>query len=132
MGKRRLKVLTMTSIPKLNLEKSIEIADELAEYFVYLCGEGDDYVSLIDKIRDSETRASLIKSIYVLLRYGHLHLKQSMEKMNRKKIDSLFHFIKTGEHDEVCRFRSSLITFISAFELEKIREQERYLLELLS
>ncbi|WP_028777045.1 hypothetical protein [Shimazuella kribbensis] len=133
MGKRQFQVLTMTSIRnELKLEKVIEIANELAEYFVYHCGEGDHYVSLIDKLRESNTRSTLISSIYVLLRYGHIHLEQSMEKMNRRKMESLFHFIKIAKNEEVCRFHSSLITFISAFELEKIRNHERYLLELLS
>lgn len=52
--------------------------------------------------------------------------------MNRFRMERLFDFIKTEQAKDVFRFHLALTTYIFAFELEKTREQERYLLELLS
>jgi hypothetical protein len=116
----------------MELCQALELAKELAEYYVYSCGEGEHYVPLITKLREAKTRSSIIKSIYVLLKYGHLHLDLNMKTMNRVKMERLFHFIKNGKANEVLRFHSAVTTYIFAIELRKIREQERYLLQLLS
>lgn len=116
----------------MELCQALELAKELAEYYVYSCGEGEHYVPLITKLREVKTRSSIINSIYVLLKYGHLHLNLTMKTMNRVKMERLFSFIKNGKPNEVLRFHSAVTTYIFAFELRKIREQERYLLQLLS
>jgi hypothetical protein len=112
--------------------KAKQTARELAEYFVYYCGEGDDYVPLIEKLREAKTRASLLGSVMILLCYGELSLGEKMEGMNKKRLDNLSQFIQTGDIKLVSQFRSVLIANISTFELEKIYLQERYLIELLS
>ncbi|WP_028776119.1 hypothetical protein [Shimazuella kribbensis] len=116
----------------VELTETLELAKELAEYFVYLCGEGEHYVPLITRLREAKTRSSIIESIYVLLKYGHLHLKLTMKTMNRVKMERLFSFIKKAKANDVLRFHSAITTYIFAFELGKIQEQERYLLQLLS
>jgi hypothetical protein len=116
----------------MKLNQALELAKELAEYFVYSCGEGEHYVPLITKLRGANTRSSMIESIYVLLKYGHVPLKLTLETMNQARMERLFRFIKNGKANEVLRFHSAVTTYIFAFELRKIQEQERYLLQLLS
>jgi hypothetical protein len=116
----------------LELKTAIKISNKMAEYFVYCCGEGEHYVPLMDKLRVANTRSLLQTAVYILLRYGHSHLKQDIENVSQRSIDDLFQFIRIGNRKEVSQFHSSLSTNISRFELKKIREQERYLLELLS
>lgn len=104
----------------------------LAEYFVYYCGEGDHYVKLTDQLREVNTRSSLLKAIYMLLKYGEVQCKQKMKGMSPKKLKDLFHFLKTGEIEKISQFRASLVADISTFELEKIHQQEQYLVDLLT
>jgi hypothetical protein len=113
-------------------DKAEQTARKLAEYFVYCCGEGDDYVSLVEKLREAKHRSALLGSIMILLCYGDVSLGQKMEGMNQKRLDDLSQFIETGDIKLVSQFRSALIADISTFELEKIHLQERYLIELLS
>ena len=116
----------------MEFKEAIKTGKELAEYFVYCCGEGEDYVSLIERLRDAKNRTTLAKAVYSLLRYGHLHLKENMKNMNKERLDALFDFISTGEIFEVRRFYSSLVTYISVFEFDNIRKKQTYLMELLN
>jgi hypothetical protein len=109
-----------------------QIGKLLAEYFVYSCGEGEHYVTLIDRLRAANTRSTIIEAIYFLLRYGTEHLKLELEDLHEPKLKQLYQFIQTGSREEVTHFQSSLSIYIWEYEVEKIREQERYLLELLS
>lgn len=109
-----------------------QIGKLLAEYFVYSCGEGDHYVALIDRLRAANTRSTIIEAIYILIHYGTVHLKLKLEYLHEPKLKQLYQFIQTGSREEVIHFHSSLSIYIWEYEVEKIREQERYLLELLS
>ncbi len=109
-----------------------KIGKRLAKYFVYSCGEGEHYVGLIERLRAANTRSTIIEAIYVLIRYGTVHLKLELEELDEPKLKQLYQFIQTGSREEVTHFNSSLSTYIWAYEVEKIREQEKYLLELLS
>lgn len=113
-------------------KEALKIGKKLAEYFAYYCSHGEHYVSLVDHLREAKTRSELLTTICILLRYGRLHLKQGIEDIGQKKMDDLYQFIREGEKEEVSRFHSSLITYISTFELENMRQQERYLLQLLT
>lgn len=118
----------------MELSEAIQTGRELAEYFVYCCGEGDHYVELIERLRAARTRSTLVEAIYVLIRYGSLHLKHDLQNVNvdRQNIKNLFRFILKGKSDEISQFHSSLSIHIWDFELENIQQQERYLLELLT
>jgi hypothetical protein len=125
-------LLWKNEVVVLKLSEAIKTGRKLAEYFVYCCGEGEHYVELINHLRVSNTRSNVLTAICILLRYGRLHLKNGIEGISKKKMEELFHFIREGKKEEVSRFHTSLSTYISTIELEKIREQERYLLRLLS
>lgn len=116
----------------MQLHEAKKIGKKLAEYFVYYCSNGEHYVALVDHLREAKTRSEVLTTICILLRYGRLHLKQGIESINRKKMDELYQFIREGNKEEVSRFHSYLITYVSTFELENMRQQERYLLELLT
>jgi hypothetical protein len=115
----------------VELKEAVRASREIAEYIVYCCGEGEDYVSLVDQLREAKTRSALLTAVYFLLCYGDICLNQKMEGMNRKKLELLFRFFQTADITAVSEFRSALIANISTFELEKIHYQEKYLLELL-
>ncbi|MCH5584697.1 hypothetical protein MK805_06895 [Shimazuella sp. AN120528] len=115
----------------MELKEAIQAGRELAEYIVYCCGEGEDYVALVDQLRQANTRSALIKAVYLLLCYGDVCLKQKMKGMSQKRLDDLFQFFRTGDIASLSHFRSALIANISTFELEKIHYQEKYLMELL-
>ncbi len=116
----------------MELEEALQTAQKLAKYFVYCCGEGDHYVELVAQLRAADTRYTLLEAVYILLHYGERSLHQKMKNMSRKRMGSLFIFFRKGEIKEVSRFRSTLINWITTYELEKIHQQERYLVELLS
>jgi hypothetical protein len=119
-------------VAKLELNEAQKIGKRLAKYIVYCCGEGEHYIPLIDRLRKANTRSLLLEAIYILIRYGKLHLKQGLEEVSKQDINNLFQFIRTENKEVVSRFHSSLSTYISTFEVENIHKQERYLLELLS
>lgn len=116
----------------IQLQETLKMGRKLAEYFVYYCSNGEHYVALVDCLREAKTRSELLTTICILLRYGRLHLKQGIDGISQKKLDELYQFIREGKKEEVSRFHSSLITYVSTFELENMRQQERYLLELLT
>jgi hypothetical protein len=116
----------------MELNETIQVSRKLAEYFVYYCGDGEHYVDLVERLREANTRYTLLEAVYILLHYGDRFLKQKMESMSQKKLEDLFQFFRTGDIEKVSHFRSNLIANISTFELEKIHQQEKYLVELLS
>ncbi|WP_028776947.1 hypothetical protein [Shimazuella kribbensis] len=107
------------------------VSEKLSEYFVYYAGEEVYYVLLMEQLRLASTRSEFLKAVQTLIRFAKLHVKQSVDVVNQNFLDDLLQFIRTGKKEEVSQFRSSLSNYISVFELEKIRKQERYLLELL-
>ncbi len=121
----------MRRLAELELQEALKIGKKLAKYFVYSCGEGEHYISLTERLRVANTRSALLEAIYTMIRYGKQHLKQGIKDINKQEVDTIFAFIRTGDKKEVSRFYSALNTYISTFEVEHIREQERYLLELL-
>jgi hypothetical protein len=116
----------------MELKEANKIGEKLAEYFVCYCSEGEHYVSLIDHLREAKTRSEVVTMICILLRYGKVHVKQPLEAISQRKIEELYQFIGNGEITEVSRFHAALISNISMCELENMRGQERYLLELLT
>jgi hypothetical protein len=119
-------------VREMELEEALQIGGKLAEYFVYYCGEGDHYVELITQLRAANTRYTLLEAVYILLHYGERSLGKKMDGMSKKRMKELFVFFRTGEIKQVSRFRSTLNNWITTYELEKIHQQERYLVELLS
>jgi polynucleotide 5'-kinase involved in rRNA processing len=117
---------------EMELKEAVEAGEKLAEYFVYCCGEGDHYVELVERLREANTRYALLEAVYILLHYGDQYLNQKMGDMNQKRLENLFQFFRTGEIENVSHFRANLVASISMFELEKIHQQEKYLVELLS
>lgn len=115
----------------MELKEAIQTGKNLAEYFVFICGEGEHYVALIERLRAVTSRSGLLEAVNILMHYGRSHLNQELESLKQQSIDFLFQFIREGDKSEVSRFYSSLITNIANFEVEKIQEQERYLYELL-
>jgi hypothetical protein len=116
----------------LKLNEAQKIGKKLARYFVHTCGEGEHYVPLIKRLRESNTRSSFLEAIYTLIYYGEIHLDQNLEDVNEQEIEQLSQFIRTGNCKEVSLFHSSLSLFIWDIEIKNIHQQERYLLKLLS
>lgn len=114
----------------MELKEALRVGNKLARYFVYQC-EGKYYTSLVDRLRQANTRSNLVEGIYTLVHYGRNHLKIELKSVSQRDIDHLFRFIRTGNIEVVKLFHSSLSTHISNFEVEKIRKQEHYLLDLL-
>lgn len=109
-----------------------ERGGKLAEYFAYYAGEGVHYVLLIEQLRLANTRSDFLIAVQTLINYGELQEKQCVDKIDQASIDVLLQFIRTGNIAQVSQFRSALSHHIWIYELEKIRQQERYLLRLLS
>jgi hypothetical protein len=122
----------IVEVAKLELHEALKIGRRLAKYFVYQCSEGEHYVPLIDRLRETNTRYTFLEAIYILIRYGEQQLKRVLEDVSKRDIDEFFQFIRTGSIVEISQLYTSLSSCISNFELENMREQERYLLELLS
>lgn len=118
-------------VTELQLPQALDIGRKLTRYFVYCCGEGEHYVALVERLREANTRSTILEAIYRLIHYGEVCLKYRIDDIDLGNIRGLFRFIKTGAKEDVSQFHSSLSTYIWNFEVEKIREQERYLLELL-
>jgi hypothetical protein len=104
------------------------LTEKLAEYFVCFYGDQDNYVSLMDELRNSNTRSSIIRSICVLIDNKQHFTKKCL---SQKNLNNLFRFIQEGSSKEVIIFHRMLTATISRYELKRIREQERYLIELL-
>lgn len=109
-----------------------EWSGKLAEYFVSYAGEGVHYVLLIEQLRFANTRSDFLTTVQTLINYGELQEKQCVDKIDQTSIDVLLQFIRIGNIAQVSQFRSALSHHIWIYELEKIRQQEQYLMKLLS
>jgi hypothetical protein len=116
----------------LKLRKAQLLADDLAEYFVYYSGDKENYVSLINQLRNSKTRISIMRALYSLLDDGDLSVPGHLENISVESLNALFEFIREADGNEVIQFLHNLTVCISKYELKRIREQEKYLLELLN
>jgi hypothetical protein len=113
-------------------ETEMQAMDEkLAEYFVYYAAESVDYVLMMEQLRLSHTRSDFLQAMERLIVCADIQAEQSGAVLEQTMIDSLLSFIRTADIVQVSEFRSSLSYYISVYELEKIHEQEQYLLELL-
>ncbi len=110
-----------------------QYGEELVRYFVYCC-EGDSYGELLDQFRLATTRFSLLETIYELLHNGESLVVQSRQaiKITPQQIEEVCDFIQSGEIAEVRDLHQFMITKIFQLEMEKIKQTEQVLLELLS
>lgn len=83
----------MASVDKMEAQKT---GKRLAKYFVYACGEGEHYVALIERLWAANTRSAIIEAIYVLIRYGTVHLKLELEELHEPALKAVIPFYPKG------------------------------------
>jgi hypothetical protein len=108
------------------------LGKEFAKFFVYYC-EGEQYVNLIDQFRWAKTRITLIEAMTKLLQYSNSNSQPELTDMELSDEDwkRLTNFILHADIQDVRVFHTTMIRYVSAFELEKIKKTEKYLTELL-
>jgi hypothetical protein len=107
------------------------LGKEFAKYFVYCC-EGEQYVALIDQFRWAKTRPALIAAMSFLLQYGKFTTNQEPTiSITTQEWKRLNEFILDGEIDTVRQLHTTMIRYVSAYEMERIRETEKCIVELL-
>ncbi len=111
-------------------EELIHLGKEFAKFFVYCC-EGEQYTSMIDEFRWAKNRLTLVESISTLLQFGKTATPINTKEISSEKCKRLTEFIQNGEFQAVKDLHTTMIRYVSAYELEKIRETEQYLTELL-
>lgn len=107
-----------------------QLGKEFAKFFVYYC-EGEQYVTMIDEFRWAKTRITLIESMMKLLQYSSSSEELFDAEWTDEDWKRLTHFILHADIHNVRHLHTTMIRYISTFELEKIRKTEEYLTELL-
>jgi hypothetical protein len=107
-----------------------QLGKEFAKFFVYYC-EGEQYVALIDQFRWAKTRTALIESMMELLQYSNPDGDLFDSELTDNDWKRLTNFILQADIRKVRHLHTTMIRYISAFELEKIKMTEEYLTELL-
>lgn len=107
------------------------MGDQLAKYFVYYAGEGEHYVELIEQFRHVRTRKAFWFAVQRLLAYRDHQAVQQEACIHPTTLHSVLTFIRTGEINAVSQFYTIVCQSIWRYEMEKIKQQERYLLQLL-
>lgn len=107
-----------------------QLGKEFAKFFVYYC-EGEKYVAMIDQFRWAKTRASLIESMMKLLQYSNPSGELFDSELTDEDWKRLTNFILHADIQDVRHLHTTMIRYISTFELEKIKKTEEYLTELL-
>jgi hypothetical protein len=107
------------------------MGDQLAKYFVYYAGEGEHYVELIKQLRRVKTRKAFWYAVQRLLAYCDHQADQQEVCIHPHTIRTILTFIRTGDITAVSQFYATVCQAIWRYEMEKIKQQEQYLLHLL-
>ncbi|MCH5584348.1 hypothetical protein MK805_05110 [Shimazuella sp. AN120528] len=114
----------------MDQDQLLHLGKEFAKFFVYYC-EGEQYVTMIDQFRWAKTRITLVESIATLLQYSNPNPDLPDPKLTDEDWKRLTTFILKAKIQDVRHLHTTMIRFISTFELEKIRKTEEYLTKLL-